>query len=181
MEQDAAELVRRSRDGDARAFEALFRRYQNTIYRLALYLVGDVGTAEDVTQEAFVRAWERLDNLRDDEAFGGWLRQIALNLARDVHRRQNPEDQMEDEIQRTRIADDPGPAEQLVASETDQAVRRAVATLPEHQRLVVAMHHLEGMEIEAIAGALQLARGTVLSRLARGREMLRKKLARHIG
>ncbi len=176
-EHDTAELVRRSRAGDTRAFEVLFRRYQDTIYRLALYLLTDPSVAEDVTQEVFVRAWEHLERLRDDKAFGGWLRMIALNLCRDAQRRQPPLSQAEAVDPDFKPTDDRGVEDQATGNVIDAAVRRAVASLPAHQRLVVAMHHLEDMDVETIAQVLNLPRGTVLSRLARGRQMLRNKLA----
>lgn len=179
MNGSEVELVRRARAGDQAAFEALFRRYQLAMYRLALRFSGGEDLAADVTQDAFVKAWEQLPRLREEGAFGGWLRAILLNVARDAHRRRDAAGSLEDDPRGAEnIADDgPEPGDGLAETDFEQAVRRAVLSLPEHQRTVVVMHHLEGMQVEAIAAALGLRKGTVLSRLSRGRDLLRKKLA----
>jgi len=173
------ELVRRARDGDETAFEALFREYQSTMYRVALHFTGAPELAADVTQDAFVRAWERLPRLRDDRAFGGWIRAILLNLVRDSYRVHRDQVSLEDDPRgaESYASDEPTPADGVARGQLEDSVRRAVMSLPEHQRAVVVMHHLEAMSIEDIADALGLKKGTVLSRLSRGRKMLQKKLA----
>ena len=179
MTNREVELVRRARGGDQGAFETLFRKYQNTMYRLALHFIGSPEAAADATQDAFVRAWERLGSLRDDRAFGGWLRSILLHIVRDQHRKRRDV---------VRIEDEPGLAERLpdagalvenkvVALQRDEEINTAVMTLPEHQRTVVVMHHLEGKSVEEIVRELGLKKGTVISRLARGRKALKRKLA----
>lgn len=179
MNGSEVELVRRARAGDQAAFEALFRHYQLAMYRLALRFSGSEDLAADVTQDAFVRAWEQLPRLRDDAAFGGWLRAILLNAARDTYRRREAAGSLEDDPRGAEsVPDDaPGPGDGLVEQDFERAVQRAVLSLPEHQRTVVVMHHLEGMQIDDISAALGLRKGTVLSRLSRGRDLLRKKLA----
>lgn len=179
MNGSEVELVRRARAGDQAAFEALFRHYQLAMYRLALRFSGSEETAADVTQDAFVKAWEQLPRLRDEAAFGGWLRAILLNAARDAHRRREAAGSLQDDPRGgENVADEsPGPGDGLALGYLEQAVRRAVLSLPEHQRTVVVMHHLEGMLVDDIAATLGLRKGTVLSRLSRGRDMLRKKLA----
>jgi len=179
MTLNEADLVRRARDGDQDAFEALFREHQGTMYRLAYHFTGSADLAEDVTQDAFVKAWERLAHLRDDGAFGGWMRSILLNQVRDSYRRHKDEQSIEDLAgsAESTETDDPPPDDRLAHEQFRQDVRRAVMSLPEHQRTAVVMHHLEGLEIGDIAARLGLKKGTVLSRLSRGRQMLKKKLA----
>jgi RNA polymerase sigma-70 factor (ECF subfamily) len=175
--------VARAKAGDVRAFEALFRDHHVRVYNLVYSILGDRAEAEDVTQRAFVRAWEELPRLRDPAAFAGWLNRIAANLARDVGRSpaarttapDDPEPLME------RMGDAAGaPDEGLLAEERQAHVHRAIGALPEHQREVVIMHHLQGVPVQEVAEQLGLAQGTVLSRLARGREALRRRLAPHV-
>ena len=173
---DTTALVREAQGGSLQAFEQLFRAHEQRIYSLALRMIGDVAGAEDLTQDTFVRAWENLGSLRHVQAFAGWLRRIALNLLWDHIRRRPATEELHDDA-----ADewpDPGaPAEQVLAdSSLAKKVQAAVMGLPEHQRVVVAMFYWEDMPVNEIARALGIARGTVISRLARGREALRRRL-----
>ncbi len=184
METSDGGLVLRAREGDVEAFGELFRATHRRIYNFVLSMVSNADDAADLTQKAYVRAWASLKTLRADGAFLVWLHQIALNVVRDSRKRierpmvsldATPEDG--DASPALEIPDwslEPG---QVVLSEDTQAfVRRAVQRLPEIHRTVVAMHHLEGMEVTAIAEVLGISPGTVLSRLARAREALRKAL-----
>lgn len=180
MNADAA-LVQRARQGDTQAFAALYARHQRTIYSLIRHLTADPEAAADLTQETFVKAWHGLPRLRAEVAFGGWLRIIATNLVRDRSRRRKPEilmtDSANDEGVVPEVADgDPPMAEQYILSQEQRIIRQAVSRLPEPQRLVVVMHHFEDRPVAEIASELGIPLGTVLSRLARGREALRRRL-----
>jgi RNA polymerase sigma-70 factor (ECF subfamily) len=181
---DAA-LVQRARQGDTQAFSALYARHQRTIFSLIRHLTADPEAAADLTQETFVKAWHALPRLRTDVAFGGWLRIIATNLVRDRGRRGKPEVVMSDTAEeegRRREAVDDGPTmeQQLILSQDQRLVREAVGRLPEPQRLVVVMHHFEDKPVADIANDLGLPLGTVLSRLARGRDALRRRLGPYV-
>jgi len=178
MMQSEQDLVRRAKAGDQEAFGVLFRAYQGVVYKVALHFTGSSEAAADVTQEAFVKAWERLPGLRNDLAFGGWLRTVAINVARDALRAARPEAHIEDEPNGAEsVADtEATTAEEVAQRDFDAAVRRAVMSLPEHYRTVVVMHYLEGLLVEEMMAALGLKKGTVVSRLARGRYLLRRKL-----
>lgn len=172
------QTVQAAQVGDERAYEALFRAHRDGIYALAMHFVGRPEVAEDITQDAFVRAWEQLPRLREPAAFGGWLRTMAMNLVRDHYRRDRGEGPLDE-------ADPPpsgdaGPSRAVELSDEQRAVRRAVLSLPEHQRTVVALHHLEGRPVMEIAQMLDVPKGTVVSRLARGRENLRVRLAAYL-
>jgi RNA polymerase sigma-70 factor (ECF subfamily) len=176
MTLDSTALVRQAQGGSLPAFEQLFRAHEQRIYSLALHLVGDVAVAEDLTQDSFVRAWENLRGLRHEAAFSGWLRRIALNLIWDHIRRGWGTEELSDA--QAEAWPDPGaPAEQVLAEGAlARKVQAAVLGLPEHQRVVVAMYYWEDMPVNEIARALGIARGTVISRLARGRDALRRRL-----
>jgi len=175
--------VARAKAGDVRAFEGLFRDHHVRVYNLVSYILGDAAEAEDVTQRAFVKAWEELPRLRDVQAFPAWLNRIAANLARDVARSPAARMAFEDDPEplMERVEDtSPPPEADLLAEERSAQVHRAIGSLPEHQREVVVMHHLEGTPVQEVAEQLGLAIGTVLSRLSRGREALRRKLAPYV-
>lgn len=180
-----AHLVTLAQAGDEQAFAVLYRRYARTVYSLARHLLGDDERAMDVTQEVFVKAWQALPRLREADALPSWLRIITTNIVRDHGRRRKPEvtmtDQESEDSPRVEVADGScAVADSLIHEEIRRAVREAVVRLPEPQRIVIIMHHFEDRPVAEIAAELRLPLGTVLSRLARGREALRRRLAPHL-
>ena len=182
------EWVLSAQKGDQQAFEELFRLFQGTVYNTALQLLGNPEDAEDVTQDAFLRAWEQLPKLTAPEAFRNWLLTITVNLCRSHFRKASPPtealdaplegDDAEEEPTRE-IADEGVDAETIVLQrETARLVRRAVAELPLAFREVIVLHYFEGVELAGSAKILRVPVGTVKSRLARAREQLRRKLER---
>jgi RNA polymerase sigma-70 factor (ECF subfamily) len=180
---DLVDLVARARAGDAGAFEALFRSLQAGIYSFIRGQVREAELAADLTQQTFVRAWESLPRLRQEGAFVGWLHRIASNLVRDEvksgHARL--------EVAASDVLGDPpgvdlapGPEEQVVSQGLRTAVWEALDGLPAEQRSAVIMHHMEGMSVTEIAQAMKCRPGTVMSRLARAREALRRKLSSYV-
>lgn len=174
------ELVRQARRGDTDAFRALYERHSAGTYALARSLLGDAGAAEDVVQVAFVRAWEALPRLRTSEAFGVWVRRIARRAAIDEVRRRvaHPETQLEelDDSGSQVAATEPLPEDEALSADFSARVRSAVDRLPEHQRTAVVLHHIDGLDVRSAAKVLGVPVGTVLSRLARAREALARKL-----
>ena len=172
------QAVEAARAGDQKAFEALFHAHKDAVYSLVLHFARDPEVAADVTQDTFVRAWEQLPRLRAPEAFGGWLRAMAMNLVRDHFRHAHDTDPLDEAVL---VAGDDDPPER-VAEQAERAhiLREAILALPDHQRVILAMYHLEGMTVGDIVAALGLPKGTVVSRLARGRETLRRRLAPYI-
>ena len=172
------QTVEAAQAGDERAFEALFRAYRDSIFSIAMHYLRDRDVAEDITQDAFVRAWDRLPKLREPAAFAGWLRTMTINMVRDHFRSKRDEDPLDDD--NPLPSDDAGPDSSAELDEQQQAVRQAIIGLPEHQRVVVSMHYLEGRSVQEIMDAMDLPKGTVVSRLSRGRENLRRRLASYI-
>ena len=167
------ELVERAQTGDQRAFRTLYEMNVDRIYRLAYRMAGEDDLAMDFTQEAFVRAWNRLDQFRGDAAFSTWLHSItvsvALNGLRKVDRHRKRERSLEDAAPiaaPNRIAE-PGVRERI---------QEAVDGLPEIYRTVFLMHDLEGFNHGEIAQALDVAEGTSKARLSRARAKLREAL-----
>ncbi len=147
-------------------------------------MVGDDDTAADLTQETFIRAWNSLPRLKAPRAFPGWIRMIALNMIRDWVRAKRPTEPLEsddeDGLEKQWADDAAGPAEELEITEQQAQIREAIQRLSDDQRLVVVMHHLEGKPVAEIGRELDIPVGTVLSRLARGRDALRIKLAPYV-
>lgn len=175
-------LVEKARNGDQSAFEQLFRQTYQQIFNFLLALELTRDEAADVTQETFVKAWESLGSLRSETRFLPWLYQIARNKAKDYIKARSRKPAVSIELlpgsalpQR-----DNDPAGNALKSEKRSAVYASLLKLPEHQKLPVIMHHIQGMPVADIAKALGVSFGTVLSRLARGRAALARSLTPYI-
>lgn len=176
------EVVTRAQRGDPVAFEEIYRRYGGRVYALLYGILANADDAAELCQEVFARAFRRLDALRADQAVYGWLRATATNLAIDLLRRGKlasfePLEGTSPTAPRDLPADGLGPEALAVRAETQAAVSSAVANLKPAHRLVVALHHFEGLSVEEVAETLGIPVGTVKSRLARARESLRVVLA----
>jgi RNA polymerase sigma-70 factor (ECF subfamily) len=182
-------LVARARAGDTPAFEEIYRRYERRIYNTVLQVVRNEEDAADITQEAFVRAYRSLRNLRSDEAFVSWLFRIAINLSRN-HLRSRPHFRIdsldefatsEDDEQELQIPDSThDPARNAETREMQDVVRRAVGALSDAHREVITLHHLQGMRVDDIATILNCSVGTVKSRLSRARDELKRRLRSYV-
>ncbi|MGM0491707.1 MAG: RNA polymerase sigma factor [Armatimonadota bacterium] len=172
------QTVEAAQAGDRDAFEALFRAYRDSIFSMAMHYLGDRDVAEDVTQDAFVRAWDQLPKLREAVAFGGWMRALTINMVRDHFRSRREEHPLDES--NPLPSGDAGPDSSIERDEQQQAVRDAILGLPDHQRVIVSMHYLEGRPVQEIMDEMGLPKGTVVSRLSRGRENLRRRLAPYI-
>lgn len=190
MENQQTEWVRRAQAGDLQAFEQLFNHYHRGIYNTIYQMVRNDQDAADLTQDVFVRAWKSLPRLQAPEAFTSWLYRVATNLTRNWIRdntrvRQESLDQPfagDEEDGGTReIADTTGdPASATQTRATQEAVQHAVEGLSQDHRMVVTLHHLEGMAVEEIAKTMNCSVGTVKSRLSRARDHLKRKLAGYV-
>ncbi len=181
--EDGAEALRlaaeRARAGDAAAFRDLVQATQGTIFRLAAALVADRDEAADVVQETYLRAWDARAALRDGAAALGWLCRIARNVAHDRRRSwwsRIRAPMAEAALERRPVQDGPPADEALAAAQAARAVRRALASLPEKHRVVLALREVEGMSYEEIAVAVGVPVGTVESRLHRARAGLARRL-----
>lgn len=168
------ELVARTRKGDLDAFGDLVQRHQAPLVRYLMHMVSNPADAEDVAQEALIRAYKALKDFRGQSAFKTWLYQIATNAAR-THldkRRQRREDQAADgEREDLEVGSGEQVERRIVAH--DQ-LRRALAQLPDEWREAVLLRDIEGLEYREIAAALQIPIGTVESRIFRGRQRLKQ-------
>jgi RNA polymerase sigma-70 factor (ECF subfamily) len=170
------ELIECAREGDREAFGALVRIHQRRIFALGLRFFGNAYDADDLVQDTFVRAWKNVDRFDVDRPFAPWLLKIATNRAlTELETRKRRRGEEIDERIRAR---GPGPEEDLERARLTAAVERAVARLPEEQRMVLLLRTTEDLSYREIADTLDIPIGTVMSRLARARETIRKKVPR---
>ena len=176
-----AALLARLKDGDARAFEELVIAHQHRVFGVALRMLGNAAEAEEVAQEAFLRAHRAMASFRGEAKLSTWLYGIASRLC--LNRLAGGERRLvrSGETELGRLAESGAdPAADLERSEVEQALHRAIAELPEERRIVVVLRDLEGLSYEEIAAALELELGTVRSRLHRARMDLKDKLERFL-
>ncbi len=176
---DDARLIHDTLAGDRAAFEELVQRYQGRLFNALVHVVGSREEAEDVSQEAFVQAFVKLDSFKGHSAFYTWLYRIAFNVSISRRRRARPEVSMD--LHRDRTGDEPedageSPGEQLLRAEQVRQVRAALDALNEDHRAILVLREMEGCDYEAIAEILELPIGTVRSRLHRARLQLREQL-----
>jgi len=173
-ETSDAHLVRSAQSGQVRAFEALYRRHVGRVHGAVWRLSGnDAARAEEITQEAFIRAWQKLSSFRFESAFSTWLHRLAVNVAlMDIRSRssQPAHDDGDDALQNIEEA---LPA--FCAAERGD-LERAVAALPPRARAVLVLHDIEGWKHEEIAGELGMAVGSSKAQLHRARGILRRVL-----
>ena len=160
--------------GDPDAFGALYRAHVGRVFALCLRLAGDSQRAEELTQDVFVRAWERLASYRGESAFSTWLHRLAVNVVltdrRTAWRRGR----------RFELTDDPAAFERAPDSSEGVALdlEAAIARLPEGARVVFVLHDVEGFAHDEIASMAGIAAGTSKAQLFRARRLLRKWLDR---
>jgi RNA polymerase sigma-70 factor, ECF subfamily len=184
-----ARLAQLSRSGDRRAFEELVDMYKDKIYHLAYRMLSQSGESEDVVQETFLRVYMNLDRYDENQKFSTWIYRIATNLCIDRLRKRKPNYSLDAEMPDGEgsdwysmlPSDQETPEEELVLSETQQQIRKAIDALPEKYKSVVILRYLHDMSLQEIGDVLKMPVTTVKTRVHRGREYLRKKLEPEFG
>ena len=184
------QLVERAQRGDKRAFELLVIKYQRKLGRLLSRMVRDPGEVEDVTQEAFIKAYRALPNFRGESALYTWLYRIAINTAKNylvaLGRRAPTTTEFDNEDAESfddaeALRDTATPENLLMGREVATAVNRAVEALPEDLRTAITLREIEGLSYEEIAGVMNCPIGTVRSRIFRAREAIAVELRPLLG
>ena len=169
-----AVLVRRAANADVAAFEQLYRRHHRRVYGVIVRLVGQAGArAEDLTQEAFVRAWQALPGFRFESAVSTWLHRLAVNTALMELRARRSRPLADDDEDALESLSTPDTAGRAVLG---RDLERAVATLPPRARAVLVLHDVEGWKHEEIAQELGMAVGSSKAQLHRARGLLRTRI-----
>jgi RNA polymerase sigma-70 factor (ECF subfamily) len=169
-------IVARVLAGDTAAFEGIVRRWQSPLVNLAWRFCRDRARAEEMAQEAFLRAWRNLAQFRGDSAFSTWLFALATNLYRTELRRIPAA-----MLSLDQIAEPPDPAiagSAIEESSRDESLRRAVLALPPKYRDAILLFYFHEQDVPAAARTLHIPEGTIKARLFRGRELLRSKFSR---
>lgn len=172
------DLVRRYLEGDADAFAALVKRHERRVYNLSLRMTGSEEDARDATQDAFLSALRKLSSFRGEAAFTTWMHRVTVNACYDVLRKKRREPMLDlGGEDRERSGPEPPPAPDIAdASDLSIDVQRALLVVPEDFRIVMILHDVRDLPQEEIAAILEIAVGTVKSRLHRGRVALANAL-----
>jgi RNA polymerase sigma-70 factor (ECF subfamily) len=181
------ELIRLVRSGEAALYEILMRRYNQRVYRIALTILRNDAEAEDVMQEAYVRAYQHLGEFAGEAKFSTWLTKIAIYEAMArvrLRAKSSGSGSSSDanlDIMNTLRSHTPDPERQTYDHELRLVLERAIDTLPDSYRSVFMLRVVEGLNVNETAAALELGVETVKTRLHRGRALLRKELERRAG
>ena len=183
-EQSDLALVERVQRGERAAFDVLVLRYQQKVLKLIMRYVRDTMEAEDIAQEAFIKAYRALPSFRGDSAFYTWLYRIAINTAKNslVSTKRRPIDydlDLQDPTQyalQARLTDSETPEHLVLTDEIRETVNGAMAELPEDLRTAIVLREIDGLSYEEIAASMDCPVGTVRSRIFRAREAIDRKL-----
>lgn len=165
-------LVGKVRDGDSQAFEVLVRRHRARVYRVALRILRDPQDAQDVTQDVFLQVWSSLAGFLGGSEFTTWLYRVVVNRSL-THRQRRRDAVPLTERQQTSA---PGTEDMVLARQRARDTAREISALPDDQRAVFVLHHLEGLSYQEVADILHLPEATVRGRLARARRTLLTRL-----
>jgi len=167
------DLILRARRGETEAYGELVTRYQTNIFNVCYRILHERAEAEDMAQESFMRAYDRLNTFDLERDFAPWMRRVAANICLNHLSSQKPTSELEEE----RDADESiRPEKQVEVKERSEQIRTALASLPAHFRVVVEMRHYQEMSYEEIASELNIPLSDVKSHLFRARKILAEKL-----
>jgi RNA polymerase sigma-70 factor (ECF subfamily) len=179
------QLVERVQRGDKHAFDLLVAKYQRKLGRLISRFVRNTGEAEDVTQEAFIKAYRALPGFRGDSAFYTWLYRIGINTAKNylLANKRLPPSSTPFDAEESESFEDAGllhevstPENELMSKQVVNTVQSALQLLPEDLRSALTLREIEGLSYEEIASVMNCPVGTVRSRIFRAREAVAEKL-----
>jgi RNA polymerase sigma factor (sigma-70 family) len=180
--------IRKALKGDQVAYRAILKKYHDQVYNLLYRMVHDKDEVEDLTQEAFIKAFNSLKNFNEEFAFSTWLYKIATNNCIDYIRKKKlatfsidkPIESKDGEYSFEIPDSTYEPDKTLIAGQRTKVLEEAVNALPEKYRQVILMRHTEDMDYQEIADALKLPLGTVKAHIFRAREILHKRLRKKI-
>jgi RNA polymerase sigma-70 factor, ECF subfamily len=173
------QLVAWAKDGDTAAFEELIHRHRDKIYARAMIMMRNEGDAIDLSQEAWVKSWQRLHQFQGESSFATWMTRIVINLCLDQIRRQKRTraesiEELEEAggVERQMPIAESNPTEGLESEEVRRRIDEAMGKLTDAHRTVLVMHEFEGLEYKEIAKRVGISIGTVMSRLFYARRRL---------
>ncbi|WP_102029511.1 RNA polymerase sigma factor SigW [Salirhabdus sp. Marseille-P4669] len=184
MENFIRQKIKQIKKGDQAAFEEVVSFYQNKVYQICYRMLGNSHEAEDIAQEAFIRAYTNIHSFDDKRKFSTWIYRIATNLSIDRIRKKKPDYFLDAEVQGTEglnmysqlSADQPLPEEEVETLELQSYIQKQIQSLPEKYRSIITLRYVDDLSLQEISEILDMPIGTVKTRIHRGREALRKKL-----
>jgi RNA polymerase sigma-70 factor (ECF subfamily) len=184
METIVKNRIRQVKNGDQNAFSEIVELYKDKVYILCYRMLGNSHEAEDIAQEAFIRAYVNIDSYNIDKKFSTWLYRIATNLSIDRIRKKKPDFYLDAEVKGTEgltmysqvAADVALPEEEVESMELQQCVQAEILKLPDKYRAVIILKYIEELSLKEISEILGLPISTIKTRIHRGREALRKQL-----
>ena len=173
-----SELVKKSQLGDKSAFEELVKRHQDLVFSLSFKLTGNRELANDVAQEAFIRAWKAIDKFRGDSTFGTWIYRITVNTAWTLRKKAKKHYSLNIEDTQEPVVIDEKKDPELVAINSDLSLvlRKALNQIPLEQRIIVELKNIEGRSHKEIADYLDISVTAAKVRLHRAHQKLRNIL-----
>ena len=177
MVHDDIDLVKRSLRGERDAFEALVRKYQDAVYGLAFHLTGDFTDAQDIAQQVFVTAYLKLPQLKDPGKFVRWINKITVNECVSLLRRRQRISQLQERAEYLGRPV-PTPHQECEERELDAAVRRAMESLSEKNRLAMTLYYIDGLSQREVASFLEISTSAVENRISRARKQLKEEMMR---
>lgn len=178
-------IIQDVKKGDQQAFAELVELYKDKVYQISYRMVGNVHEAEDIAQEAFLRAYMNIETYDVDRKFSTWLFRIATNLSIDRLRKKKPDYYMDQEVEGTTgltlssqiAATDELPEDQVITHELQDWIQAEILNLPSKYRSAIILKYIEDLSLKEIGDVLDLPIATVKTRIHRGREALRKRLS----
>jgi RNA polymerase sigma-70 factor (ECF subfamily) len=176
-------LITKAKQGHVEAFETLVKRYQQSIYFLCRKMTGSHQSADDLSQDTFIKAYFALDTFKDGMNFFTWIRKIAINNSLNCLKKSKREESLGDNVENIRDQSSIGkelPQEMLRRNRMEQTFKKALKTLPAEQKIVFVLRVFENQSYKEMAKILNISKGTVMSRLSRAREKIKSAMAEHL-
>ncbi|WP_301108573.1 RNA polymerase sigma factor SigW [Sporosarcina sp.] len=184
MDELITKRVKEVLDGNQEAFEEIVIHFQHRLYQVCYRMLNNAAEAEDIAQEAFVRAYVNLETYDQKRKFSTWLYRIATNLCIDRIRKKKPDYHLDAEVPGTQgldmysqiAADQRLPEEEVEKMQMQERIQYEVNRLPDKYRTIIILRYMEDLQLQEIADILEMPLGTVKTRVHRGREALRQQM-----
>ena len=174
--QEVIALVVAAQDGDRTAFGELFQRYERHVFAVAMRRLGDFNDAQELAQEVFIKAMDKIGQLRQPECFGGWLRSITHRMAINMQIRKSRGISTEPEFLASTCIDESAPEDRLIESERDAQLQEGLENLREMDRETLKAFYVDGQSLNEMSDEFDAPLGTIKRRL----HVARKRLAREV-
>jgi RNA polymerase sigma-70 factor (ECF subfamily) len=181
VEETEKALVEACRRGDPDAFRALFERYKDKVYSVALRYSGDPGIAQDISQDTFLKLFSAIGSFRGESGFESWLYRLVVNRCFDQKRGARRLMPLLDELMAALRAPEQSILDEVLRSEMSAQVGAVVASLPPEQRMAIVLRYTQGLSYEEMAGILGCSTGTIGSRLNRAHRVMARRLGHLAG